>query len=209
MIGSNRNSWRSIILAALLILSAASDAGAIDVAVRQDPQNTLEFQGSFSFARRETFRDLYGNGVAFGLRFEHIINDRISWGVRLSRVQLAEGEYNFWEVDLGYRDLSLAPMINYTFTRTGLLRLFSGAGLGLSFRKITLVGTAEYYAFEADQTEMALYGVLMLGADLGLSRSVYLGARVSYDRHLFSGAKTGNLGDSGGFNFGGCFGFGL
>lgn len=197
----------ALLPAILTLLLIATDAGAIDVVEKQFSQNTLEFQGSFSFARREVFRDLYGNGLALAVRFEHIVNDKMSWGGRLSRVQLAED--NFYDSDLKYRDLSLAPMINYIFTRTGSLRLFSGAGLGLSFRKITLVKESELYSYEADHSEMAPYGVLMLGADLNLSPAVYLGARVSFDRHLFSNVKTGNLGDSGGFNFGACFGFGL
>jgi hypothetical protein len=203
--------WIFVFLVISVVLFSPTSANSVDIVARKDFRNTLEAQGSFNFARREIFRDLYGNGVTFAVRYERAINDKIGWGIRVSRVQLSDfPEYAI--VKLKYRDFNVAPMMTYNLLNGGGFRLFPGAGLGLSFRKITLDSYRldqngnPSSPYEAYQTEASMYGLLMLGADLGLSGKLFLGARVTYGRHFSGDVTTGDLGDTGGFNFGGSFG---
>lgn len=204
----------SALLAVVLLLAVSASVNAIEIVEKKEWQNTLEAQGSFNYARREVFRELYGNGVTFAVRYEKIVNDKIGLGVRVSRVQLCNAK-EYAIAKLKYRDFVFAPMITYNLAHSGGLRLFSGGGAGLSFRKITLESHFVYESgelgspFEAAQSETSLYGLLMLGADIRLSSSLFLGARVTYDRHFFGDVTTGDLGDTGGFNFGGSLGFGF
>jgi hypothetical protein len=203
--------WMVTLLAMIILLAASANVEAIDKVEKKEYLNSLEAQGSFNYARREVFRELYGNGLTLALRYERFKSDKIGLGIRLSRVQLCDaGEYA--TTKLKYRDLSLAPMITYSMVRTDGFRIFGGAGPGLSFRKVTVEGArtdetgVPIGSLDANQTEVSLYSLMMLGADLNLSRSVFLSARVTYDRHWFGDVTTGDFGDTGGFNFGGSFG---
>lgn len=195
-------------------LLISSNVGAVDVVNRQNWRNTVEVQGSYNLARREIFRDLYGNGVSISLQYERTLNYRFGLGLRISRVQLSNAkEYDI--AKLAYRDFTAAPVMTYCFLRTGSLRAFSGGGAGLSFRKITLNSYVlddsgnPLYQYEAHQTETSWYGLLMLGVDMNLSRTIFVGVRATYDRHFFNDIAKGAFGDTGGFNFGGNLGFGF
>ncbi|MEW6410992.1 MAG: hypothetical protein AB1483_00805 [Candidatus Zixiibacteriota bacterium] len=198
-------------MAIALLTQSATGAEAVDVSQGQDRRSTLEIQSSFNLPRRDIFRDLYGSGVTFAIRYEHSLSQKIGWGVRVSRVQLSDYE-DYSIVKLGYRDFTITPVITYNFAKSQSMRLFSGGGLGLSFRKISLDSYRldQYgnpsYAFVGHQSEASAYGLLMLGADLKLAGKWYFGARVTYDRHFFGDVTTGDLGDTGGFNFGGSLG---
>ncbi len=195
-----------VMLWILLLVMTFGNAAAIDIAERAAWRNTLELQGSFNYARREVFRDLYGNGVTFALRYERIINDRVGLGLRASRVQLCNATEHA-TTKLKYRDFAVASMFTYNLARSRAFRFFSGVGAGLSFRKVTLESYSIFYSpLEAHQSEISFYSLLMLGADLRLSGSMFLGARVTYDRHFFGDVTTGDFGDTGGFNFGGSLG---
>jgi hypothetical protein len=192
----------------------SSNAGAVDIVNNRNWQNTLEAQGTYNFARREIFRDLYGNGITLSLRYERTLNNRCGLGFRISRVQLSNAK-KYAIAKLAYRDFTVAPVITYSFFRTGCLRVFSGGGAGLSFRKITLDSYVlddsgnPLYQYEAHQTETSWYGLLVLGVDINLSSTLFAGARATYDRHFFNDATKGDFGDTGGFNFGGSLGFGF
>ncbi|UCG61072.1 MAG: hypothetical protein JSV52_12190 [Candidatus Zixiibacteriota bacterium] len=206
--------WSTALLVVVLVLLTAADAGANDVINKLAWRNTVEAEGSFNYARRDIFRNLYGNGLTIAIKYERVLNERIGLGVRLSRIQLCDAE-EYSVIKLKYRDFAIVPMMTYTLTHTGGLRLFSGGGAGFSFRKIALESSAtdetifDQHAVNVAQTEATVLGLVMLGADIRLGRSLFFGARVTWDHHFFGDVEVGDFGDTGGFNFGGSLGFGF
>ncbi len=204
-----------VVLITVAVLWVPLDAFAMERVPKLSWDNTVEAQGSFNYARRGDFRELYGNGITFAIRFEHRLGGKLGIGAHVSRVQMCKADSDD-AVKLKYRDFAVTPMLTYTLVRSGQMRLFGGGGFGLSLRKIILetliydiVTGDPMYSVEFDQSEIRLRSLVMLGADLSLGGSVFLGARVTYDRHFLGDAELGDFGDTGGFNFGGSIGFGL
>ncbi|UCG61074.1 MAG: hypothetical protein JSV52_12200 [Candidatus Zixiibacteriota bacterium] len=209
--------WLTSITALLTIFSLAipSGAGAVEVVSRPVWSNTIETQGSFAYGARGGFRELYGNGLTLALRYEHRLGEKTGLGVHVARVQQCDaGEYAV--VKLKHRDLAVTPLLTYSLVRNRQVRLFGGGGMGLSFRKITLetliydiVTGDPLFEAEYDHSETSVHSLLMVGADFRLGRSLFFGARVTWDHHFFGDVEVGDFGDTGGFNFGGSLGFGF
>ena len=204
----------TLVLLILLALAITMNVAGVEAAPAPNWKNSFEVEGCFSYARSENFRDLYGNGVTVGARYERLVTNSLGLGLRVSRIQVSEPEL-IAPSTLTLKDFAVVPMISYSLAPTDNLRFFVGGGVGLSFREVTvestyLAGSGDIEtAYEAQQSETSAYGLLMVGADLRLGDFFFLGARLSNDLHILSDAEVGDLGDTGSFRIGGSLGFGF
>lgn len=221
-----QNNILTVVLVALAMVVAPGFSG--EVLAGETPaglaeQSSIEIHGGYFLGRRDTFREIYGEGVAFGIWFRQQVADKIGIGIRLSRIQLSEnhGEIYFSEDDIRpivmtHRDFAAAMTMTYELAATNSMKLFAGGGLGFSFRKITFDSPLEETVEDTPDSspdmsinETSPYGLVMLGGDIALTRSVFFGLRVSLDHHFFGDTMMGDFGDTGGFDFGGSLGIGF
>jgi len=209
-------------LVIIIALSLPVEVSAGETAASWAQRGSIEIQGGYFMGRREPFRDIYGEGVSFGAWYRRNVANRISFGIKLNRVQLSEKHGEVYlspsEVDTNkvtHRDFAASATLTYELYRSNALRVFGGAGLGFSFRKVTLDSPVEATADDPDASldmsisETSPYGLLILGGDILLTRSIFFGIRASLDRHFFGDPQMGEFGDTGGFNFGGGIGIGF
>jgi hypothetical protein len=211
-------------LAALALMALpliSSDVSAIDIVERHRWDNTVQVQAGYFVAKRGLFRDIYGEGVAFAIGYERAINATIGLGTRISRTQFGNEHgslltgYGTISYKMKYREFAVAPLITYNFIQAGSLRVFAGGGVGVSFRKVTLEDPLSMILSDAadivkfSDSETSPYGLLIVGTNFAISPKAFFGLRISLDHHFFGSPASGDLGDSGGFNFAGNIGFGF
>jgi len=210
-----RGPARSIIIvlsAVIAILCTSGDIMAIDIVERNTGLNSLEVQAGYFIGRRAEFRDLYGNGLAFGVCYRRDVWSKVGLGIRLSWTQLSQEhgwieDINAAAYEFKWWDISIAPTVTYRLMQRRSLGIWAGIGTGISLRKVTVVPVESETEFDDNQT--APYGIVLVGADIRLTRSAFFGVRVSYDRHFFGDPMEGDFCDTGGFGFGGSIGIGF
>ena len=166
------------------------------------PSNRIDLEFGYFTCRRQTFREIYGSYLDYGLNFQHRINSRWSWTLRTEFIRLHEKEsiVKYWS-------LSETPMLIYTLSDRKTLVPIVGGGIGLTLRNVVLTfEEPQYYeggssGTIATQRELSAVLVTMTGFDLHVSQSVILGGRFYFDYHPLGDASTGDFGDTGGYHF--------
>lgn len=168
---------------------ATNSWGAISVDSVGQFRNSWDVGAGMVLPRRDSFRDLYGNGIGVTIGYERLTGRFTDYELRFCATKAANEQLRN-----SYWNLSLSPIFNHAFITSRRFRIYAGLGTGISHRRIA------YDVINGAQSELSVYVVASSGIQYRVRR-LALTFRAMFDRHLTGEPGTGDFGDTGGFSF--------
>ncbi len=200
-------SLRATTLLIVTLLVCAPSVGAKpstgEISDYTEYRHRFEIQAGYFTGGRLMFRELYGNSMTFGIRYQRLAANRLGYGIRggVTKLRRSDGAPSLLSI-------SLTPMISYDMHRKRGDRVFASIGVGMSRRAISVTlprtyeGSHEVIGYLAvRQTQLSILTMIELGVDMRLGPQWSLGGRVCYDYFPFGDPTRGDFGDTGGVYF--------